>query len=148
MGRFIVVGTTMTSLHLKPGSTLHVPEQPSPSTVLPSSHSWPFALSMASSNPSPQAVAHAPPAAGQTGSRRQKGEQPSPVAVLPSSHCSEPSLTLFPQTDVVHVVGPLQPSVAPLPPGDVQTQPSAPAPGLLSRVQSAPQPPPPVVLPP
>src|SRR5260221_6297834 len=144
MGRIGGFGLRGTSLQLKPGSTLHFDEQPSPSTVLPSSQSWPLTLSIGSRRPSPQTVAQAPPVGGQTGSRRQKGEQPSPVAVLPSSHCSEPSLSLFPHVVVAQIVGPAQP-FAPF--GDVQAQPSACATGLLSRVQIALQPSPATVLP-
>src|SRR5881628_2080041 len=54
------------------GSRRQPAEQPSPDTVLPSSHCSP-----ASTTPSPQ-----------RGSRWQVAEQPSPETVLPSSHCS------------------------------------------------------------
>src|SRR4051812_5228696 len=56
--------------------------QPSPLTLLPSSHSSP-----ASSMPLPQSM---------PGSFWQVDEQPSPSAVLPSSHCSPASLVPSP----------------------------------------------------
>src|SRR5450432_3723084 len=117
---------TGTVSQVNPFSIMHFEEQPSPSTVLPSSHSLP---SPANRRPLPQTFMQPPPATGHLGSIRQKGEQPSPVTLLPSSHCSEPSGLPLPQTLVVQVVGPTQP---PAPPsaaaaavGDVHNQPSA-----------------------
>src|SRR5690242_425636 len=134
MGSTSGFGLTGTLVHVKPGSILHSDEQPSPLTVLPSSHSF---LSPGSSRPLPHTVLHAPPPGGHTGSRRQSGEQPSPVTVLPSSHCSEPSALPFPQTVAVHTVGPVQP---PAPLALVQDQPSACVGGLLSSVHRGLQP--------
>src|SRR3954452_2592909 len=98
IGNFSVSRTTGMASQTKPFSSLQSAEQPSPEMVLPSSHSCPPARSDFSSSPSPHAVLQGPPAAGQTGSRRQKGEQPSPVSLLPSSHCSDPSALPSPQT--------------------------------------------------
>src|SRR2546426_416398 len=64
------------------GSSWQLAEQPSPDTVLPSSHCSP-----ASTTPSPQ-----------RGSRWQVAEQPSPETVLPSSHCSPGSRMWLPHT--------------------------------------------------
>src|SRR5579863_4888251 len=163
MGRIRGFGFTGTSVQTKPGSILQSEEQPSPLTVLPSSHC--FVVSPGNSSPLPHTVVHAPGPVGHLGSRRQKGEQPSPVTSLPSSHCSEPSTILSPQVVVVQVVGPLQVSAAPpsappseppsaAPPsttngtvGVVHTQPSGCEAGLLSSVQSEEQPSPSTVLP-
>ncbi len=72
------------------GSILQ-PPQPSPGTVLPSSHS-----SAPLSTPSPQKATrlHGMPAMGhiQPSSTPQAAEQPSLAVLLPSSHCS-PALT-------------------------------------------------------
>src|SRR5579863_10361345 len=141
MGRISGFSLTGTFVHTKPGSILQSAEQPSPLTVLPSSHCFP---SPGRSKPLPQTLVQAPPIGGQDGSRRQKGEQPSPLTVLPSSHCSDPSLMLFPQTVVVQVVGPVQPLAAF---GEVQSHPSGCDAGLLSSVQMALQPSPSVLLP-
>src|SRR5439155_1039421 len=64
------------------GSRRQLEEQPSPDTVLPSSHCSP-----GSTTPSPQ-----------RGSRWQVAEQPSPERVLPSSHCSPGSRIPLPHT--------------------------------------------------
>src|SRR5437868_5081023 len=133
MGSTRVSGFVVTSLHVKPFSMWQSLPQPSPLTVLPSSHSWPLSLSMARKRPSPHAVAQGPPPGGQTGSSRQKGEQPSPVVALPSSHCSEPSFFLSPHVVLAHVVGPVQPLAF----GEVQSQPSGSATGRLSSRQIA-----------
>src|SRR5450432_1297039 len=150
MGSTSLSGFVVIVVQLKPSSFLHFEEQPSPSTVLPSSQFVGSIRSAGRSRPSPQADMQGPPVGGQTGSRRQNGEQPSPVTMLPSSHCSEPSLILFPQVVVVHVVGPTQPAAPPSAPpaaGDVQLQPSATATGLPSSVHCALQPSPSTMLP-
>src|SRR5258707_8526193 len=144
MGRISGFGRTTVSVQANPGSILQLLEQPSPLTVLPSSHSWPFCLSMGSSNPSPQAVAQAPPAAGQTGSSRQNGEQPSPVFEFLSSHCSLPSRLPSPHIVPVQVVGPMQPLACTV---VAHFQPSAPVAGLLSSAQVGVQPSPAALLP-
>src|SRR5579862_7196772 len=154
MGRISGFGFTGTFMHVNPGSILQSDEQPSPFTVLPSSHCLPSPVRI---KPLPHTLVQAPPAAAHLGSRRQNGEQPSPVTSLPSSHCSEPSTLPFPHTVVVHVVGPLHiagdppslpPSAPTAPPvtGEVQTHPSGTLAGLLSSVQLALQPSPSVVL--
>src|SRR5262245_11638134 len=134
MGSTSGFGFTGTFVQVKPGSIVHVAEQPSPPTVLPSSHSF---LSPGNSRPLPHTVLHGPPPGGHTGSRRQSGEHPSPVTVLPSSHCSEPSCLPLPQVVAAHTVGPVQP---PAPLALVHDQPSAFVAARLSRVQSGLQP--------
>jgi hypothetical protein len=81
----------------KPVSRVHVEEQPSPSTRLPSSQS------SSMSKPSPQSEVQDRPS--QLGSFRQIGEQPSNGVVLPSSHDSAPSCTPLPQMASVHTLG-------------------------------------------
>jgi hypothetical protein len=79
---------------LKPISSLHVAEQPSPLTVLPSSHISPVVIT-----PSPQAGLQ-----GLPGTRHchpdstvlQLSEQPSPLTVLPSSQTSSEVRMPFP----------------------------------------------------
>src|SRR5580704_5265251 len=75
--------------------------QPSPDTVLPSSHCSPMS---SSTTPSPQNSIfwHGCPGLGQVhpGSRAQVEEQPSPETVLPSSHCSLPATWPSPHTFV------------------------------------------------
>ena len=147
MGRISVVGLTGTFVHLKPGSTLQFDEQPSPSTVLPSSQFCPFGLSTGSSRPSPQTVAHAPPAGGADGleaAERRAAVARDRVAVVALLGAFD--LALLPHTVVVQVVGPLQPACAAAA-GVVQIQPSAFATGLLSSVQVALQPSPRSLLP-
>src|SRR5262245_66228615 len=81
-----------------PGSILQAAEQPSPSTLLPSSHA------SLTTMPSPQRDMHAPFAAVlQSGSFWQVAEQPSNGSAFPSSHPSAPSTFLSPQ--VVSVLG-------------------------------------------
>src|SRR5690606_31114390 len=70
-------------VHVKPLSTVQLDEQPSPSSVLPSSPSSSI------KRPSPQSEVHESPS--QLGSRRHCAEQPSNGRVLPSSHASAPS---------------------------------------------------------
>src|ERR1041384_1395799 len=83
--------------HSKPGSFLQADEQPSPSLVLPSSHS--------SSINSPSPHSDLQPSAMQVGSVWQVEEQPSNGIVLPSSQLSAPSFILSPQTVGLHVLG-------------------------------------------
>src|ERR1700722_7222982 len=73
-----------------PVSSVQVELQPSPETVLPSSH-----CSCGNLRPSPQTAVQVPPL--QDGSTVHVGEHPSNGIRLPSSHCSEPSLTPSPQ---------------------------------------------------
>ena len=85
--------------HTQPGSIWHVEEQPSPSIVLPSSHSSP---ALARTMPSPQVEVQAPPGFLQSGSSVQKGLRPLPVSwtppeAVPGSQPSVPSLTPSPQ---------------------------------------------------
>src|SRR5262249_23664464 len=65
------------------GSSWQVDEQPSPSVVLPSSHSSPTSTTLSPHD-----------------SRRQNPEQPSPPTLLPSSHCSPASMMPLPQSPV------------------------------------------------
>src|SRR5436190_2445066 len=82
---------------MNPGSILHAAEQPSPSTLLPSSQSsW-------TTMPSPQRDMHEPVL--QSGSFWQSAEQPSNGKALPSSHPSAPSTFLSPQVVCVHWLG-------------------------------------------
>ena len=85
-------------LHMKPSSTVHVLEQPSPLRRLPSSQA------SSSTMPSPQLDVHAPCVPGSP-ARRQFGAQPSKPIVLPSSQLSAPSTTPSPQVVAVHVLG-------------------------------------------
>src|SRR5262249_39546563 len=75
--------------HVQPVSILQSWLQPSPSFVLPSSHSSPGNF-----RPSPHTAVHEPPA--HFGSMVHVGEQPSNGRRLPSSHCSLPSTTPSP----------------------------------------------------
>src|SRR5262245_43764800 len=134
-----------TSSQVNPFSILQSAEQPSPLTVLPSSHSCPLVLSTANKRPSPHAVAQGPPVVGHIGPRRQNDEQPSPLPPVASSHCSDPSLMPLPHTVVVHVVGPTQPAKSAG--GCVHIQPSGSPAGLLSRRQTELHPSPSTVLP-
>src|ERR1043165_2249976 len=86
-------GIIAASVHMKPLSSLHAAEQPSPSFRLPSSHA-----SGASLTASPHFDAQVPVA--QSGSSVHAAEQPSPSMTLPSSHASAPSFLLSPQTDL------------------------------------------------
>src|SRR5256885_10460981 len=70
-------------VHLKPFSSLHSDEQPSPSLLFPSSHS------SSRTRPSPHFEVHGPPL--QLGSAWQSFEQPSKGVSLPSSQTSAPS---------------------------------------------------------
>src|SRR4029079_16203821 len=84
-------------LHMNPGSILQLAEQPSPSTLLPSSQSsW-------TTMPSPQRDMHEPLL--QSGSFWQSAEQPSNGSALPSSHPSAPSTFLSPQVVWLHWLG-------------------------------------------
>src|ERR1041385_2599147 len=85
------------SVHVKPGSRVHVDEQPSPSTEFPSSQS---SLIL---RPSPQSDVQDSPS--QFGSRRQRDEQPSNGTVLPSSQLSAPSTMPLPHSASVHTLG-------------------------------------------
>src|SRR5262245_52184822 len=85
--------TLLPSSHCSPGSRCplpqgiwHVEEQPSPFAVLPSSHCSP-----GSTMPLPQPV------------NLQLLSQPSPLTLLPSSHCSPGSMCPLPQV-ILHVV--------------------------------------------
>src|SRR6478609_6220280 len=80
------------SEQVKPPSFLQVDEQPSPSLVLPSSHSSPM------SRPSPHSEVQ--PVSVHFGSVWQVEEQPSNGMVLPSSQLSAPSFLPSP-----HFVG-------------------------------------------
>src|SRR6478736_375677 len=86
----VPAGAWSTTVQVKPASTVHVSEQPSPLVVLPSSHA-----SCGNFRPSPHTAEHVPPE--HCGSSVQVGEQPSYGIRLPSSHCSKPSLTESPQ---------------------------------------------------
>src|SRR5450432_1412904 len=97
MGRFTRSVVAAASAHMKPGSILHLSEQPSPLRVLPSSHSSPM------TRPSPQSDTHAP--ALQLGSVWQTALQPSYGSALPSSQLSAPSFLPSPQTVGVHTLG-------------------------------------------
>src|SRR6185436_9143153 len=127
MGSRSGFSTTCEGAQEKPRSILQSAEQPSPETVLPSSHSWPLVLSMGKSSPSPQTVVQGPPAGGQVGSRRHRGEQPSPASLLPSSHGSEPSRTPLPHTVRWQGwlgCGQIQPELSPVSIAQVGLQPS------------------------
>src|SRR4029079_9915286 len=84
-------------LHMKPGSILQLAEQPSPSTLLPSSQS------SLTTMPSPQRDMHAP--VWQSGSCCQSAAHPSKGSALPSSHPSAPSTFLSPQVVCEHWLG-------------------------------------------
>src|SRR5690242_17825106 len=76
--------------HVYPGSVdLQSAAQPSPATVLPSSHA---SLPVTFRSPQTIVETHNCPGVGQTkfGSRLHKPVQPSPGVVLPSSHSSVP----------------------------------------------------------
>src|SRR4051812_1442084 len=93
--------------HSQPGSIVQVALQPSPALLLPSSQP----VSPGTIMPSPHAVLHGPPAAGQVGTAWQVAVQPSVRLVfLRSSHCSVPSwvplLSVFPHTVFVQVERP------------------------------------------
>src|SRR5690606_252375 len=81
----------------KPGSFLQVDEQPSPSLVLPSSHS------SSMTRPSPQSEVQ--PSGVQVGSVWQNDEQPSNGVSLPSSQLSAPSCLPSPHTVRLHALG-------------------------------------------
>src|SRR4051794_22035165 len=83
--------------HSKPGSFVQLDEQPSPSLVLPSSHS------SLMSRPSPHSEVQ--PSAAQVGSVWQVDEQPSKGTALPSSQLSAPSFLPSPQTVAVQALG-------------------------------------------
>src|SRR6185369_12103641 len=74
---------------VKPPSFLQSWEQPSPSLVLPSSHSSLI------KRPSPHSEVQPEPE--HFGSVWQVAEQPSPAVLLPSSHCSDEPTILSPQ---------------------------------------------------
>src|SRR6188768_4012515 len=80
-----------------PASFAQVEEQPSPSAVLPSSHS------SLMTRPSPQSEVHDSPA--QSGSVRHSDEQPSNGTSLPSSQLSAPSTMPLPHSASVHTLG-------------------------------------------
>src|SRR5580692_7946622 len=107
-------GLSLLDVHEKPGSIVHVAEQPSPEMVLPSSH-----CSGGSRMPSPQRDTHAPTgfvAVPQVTGRVQSGlHWPySPVlSAVPLSHCSDPWTLPSPHTVAVQT-----------PPG-VQTKPGS-----------------------
>src|SRR5215471_836702 len=84
-------------VHVNPGSIVQVGEQPSPATVLPSSHASPTTM------PSPHFDTHDAPA--QLGSLRQSSEQPSNGRALPSSQLSVPSITPSPHFVGVQTLG-------------------------------------------
>ena len=85
-------------MHLKPCSTLQSGEQPSPSMLLPSSHSSPSTM------PSPHVEVQALVPL-HDGSFWQSDEQPSNGMLLPSSQPSAPSILLSPHVVCVHVLG-------------------------------------------
>src|SRR5580693_8079799 len=132
-----------------PVSSVQVELQPSPETVLPSSH-----CSCGNLRPSPQTAVQVPPL--QDGSTVHVGEHPSNGIRLPSSHCSEPSLIPSPQTVAWQTDMGDDPVVAQAKPGSilqVELQPSPetvlpsshwsvpstiPLPQYASRVQSDP----------
>lgn len=81
-----LVHTLGAPVQLQPGSIMQLEEQPSPLSVLPSSHCLPN-----STLPSPQAGTQGLPGTGQTqpGSiAEQSPSQPSPLSVFPSSQTS------------------------------------------------------------
>src|SRR5262245_10210394 len=84
-------------VHMKPASNMQADEQPSPSFVLPSSHS------SSSTRPSPHCEVQGPPL--QLGSAWQVFEQPSRGMSLPSSPTSAPSFLPSPQVVGVHTLG-------------------------------------------
>jgi len=94
-----IVGPSGGCLHMKPDSIWQVDEQPSPETLLPSSHCSPE-----SRMPSPHFPVQGPLAV-QLGSTWQVDEQPSYGTVLPSSHPSDPSFLPSPQVVAWHSVG-------------------------------------------
>ena len=82
-----------------PGSTRQVVEQPSPPTLLPSSH-----ISVPMIIPSPQAGTHLRPGTRHSypvSTLLQSAEQPSPPAVLPSSQASLAASLPSPHTEVI-----------------------------------------------
>src|ERR1017187_2603033 len=87
----VAAGGSVTLLHVQPVSMVHVELQPSPDTVLPSSHA-----SCGNFSPSPHTAVHVPPL--HLGSMVHVGEQPSYGMRLPSSHSSKPSFTPSPHT--------------------------------------------------
>src|SRR5258706_5559319 len=97
MGRLIGSVVAPAKAHMKPGSSLHWSEHPSPLRALPSSHSSPM------TKPSPQSDTQAP--ALQFGSVWQTALQPSYGSALPSSQLSAPSFTPSPHTVGVHTLG-------------------------------------------
>src|SRR5262245_7095959 len=84
-------------LQVRPGSTWQADEQPSPLTLLPSSHS------SDTTRPSPHGDEHTP--VPQPGSFWQSAEHPSKGIVLPSSQLSAPSFFLSPHIVCVHLLG-------------------------------------------
>src|SRR6266481_1183220 len=118
-GRGVKVGVGVTSI-------VHVDEQPSPLTALPSSHSSPHAVSTvplphteASAGhvalaPSQRSTASQALVAGRhavpAGSISQNEEQQSPLAVLPSSQASPGSSTPSPQRWSTKTPPPLDPA--------------------------------------
>src|SRR5262245_25239850 len=114
--RVHVVCPARVTLH---ASRLHLDEQPSPDTVLPSSHCSPGSRMpspqrgscwQVAEQPSPDTVlpsSHCSPGSRtpspQRGSRWQVAEQPSPETVFPSSHVSPKSTTPLPQASIRHV---------------------------------------------
>src|SRR5688572_13530765 len=93
----LIFSQTGIDSQLKPFSLVQLDEQPSPSAVLPSSHS---SLMI---RPSPQSDVQDSPA--QSGSVRHSDEQPSNGASLPSSQLSAPSTTPLPHSASVHTLG-------------------------------------------
>src|SRR3954469_15513989 len=93
----LIIAHEVACVQVKPCSTVQIEEQPSPSTVLPSSQSSLI------SRPSPQPDVQDSPL--QSGSRRQSAEQPSNGALLPSSQLSAPSTTPLPHLASVHTLG-------------------------------------------
>src|SRR5260221_350420 len=86
-------GAWLTDGQLQPVSIVQVELQPSPDSVLPSSH-----CSCGNFRPSPHTAVHVPPL--QRGSTPHQGEQPSYGLRLPSSHCSKPCTRRSPHTSV------------------------------------------------
>src|SRR3989442_1653224 len=81
---------------------MQLDEQPSPVTVLPSSHCSPGS-SRASPHIAAVVIVQAPPAGGQVQpavTTMQSAEQPCTPVVVPSSHASLPSTTPSPHTIV------------------------------------------------
>src|SRR4051794_17238998 len=86
-------------VHLNPASTLQSAVQPSPSTVLPSSHASPTTM------PSPHVDAQAPVALVQVGSVWQSAEHLSNGVMLPSSQLSAPSTMRSPHVVCEQALG-------------------------------------------